>query len=121
MRKRLRGWGAEPAKDLTGGVWYSEQQLDTEFIFHIRSAIIKILKEMGGTGTPAQVCEKVKLAGISRVVLKPTDVQQVRATVTSTLMLRLPPGRCTTYMLAPCLLCARSLPLLRAVDGHAGV
>jgi hypothetical protein len=95
---------AEPAKELTGGVWYSEQQLDVEFITQIRSAIIKILRvckcsttlesklvssivshavlqDLGGSGTPSQVADKLKQAGVSHVPLKPTDVQQVMDTL----------------------------------------
>lgn len=70
-------FNAEPAKELTGGVWYSELQLDVEFINAIRSAVIKIMKEAGGTATPVEVAAKLKDQGVSNVPLKPSDVQQV--------------------------------------------
>ena len=41
------------------------------------------LQEMGGSGSPRAVCDKIREKGLSSVPLKPSDVQQLMDTLVS--------------------------------------
>ena len=48
-RRMYMAYGVEPAKEVTGGIWYSEQSLDDDFIHSMREGIVWIMK-VGGWG-----------------------------------------------------------------------
>lgn len=62
-------------------VWYSEQQLDIEFITAIRMFIVRIIREAGGAASPLLVAEQLQQSGVSTVPLSAGDVQQVLDTL----------------------------------------
>lgn len=80
-RRMYMAFDLEPAKELTGGVWYSEQQLDIEFITAIRMFIVRIIREAGGAASPLLVAEQLQQSGVSTVPLSAGDVQQVLDTL----------------------------------------
>ena len=47
--------GSEPSKDITGGVWYNESQLDIELINKIKKAAVAAVSHLSGSATPVQV------------------------------------------------------------------
>jgi hypothetical protein len=61
---------------VTGGPWYSDQDLDANFILAVRRVVLKLV-DTEGPVSPVTVAEKLALSGVSTVLLKPGDVQQV--------------------------------------------
>jgi DNA-directed RNA polymerase III subunit RPC6 len=68
-----------PAKELTGGVWYSDLEFDHEFISELRSFVLQCVKRLnGGKGvTLSEILEKMVQARISRVELTTVEVSQL--------------------------------------------
>jgi hypothetical protein len=46
---------AEPSKDITGGVWYNEAELDLDLISKIKRGAVSAVAAHGNVATPAQV------------------------------------------------------------------
>lgn len=80
-RKMYMSYDLEPAKEVTGGVWYTEQQLDQDFVAIVRRSVHKFLIDMGGKGTPVQVAERLKASGVSHTPLSPSEIAQVMDTL----------------------------------------
>ena len=57
---------AVPAKDITGGPWYTEQEFDHEFIEGVHSYIIQLVSSMGLVSINT-ISDRVRSSGISRV------------------------------------------------------
>eukprot|EP00956_Cyclotella_meneghiniana_P015633 scaffold24072_cov67-Cyclotella_meneghiniana.AAC.1 len=77
----------QPAKEITGGPWYSEYEFDHEFIAELRNFILMCVRRMnGGYGTGngvtlKQIAEKMTQANVSRVKLTLEEVQQLVQTL----------------------------------------
>lgn len=76
-----------PAKEITGGPWYSDYEFDHEFIAEIRTFIQMCIRRMnGGLGvgngvTLKQIANKMIQANVSRVQLSLEEVQQLLQTL----------------------------------------
>ena len=72
-----------PAKELTGGPWYTELEFDHEFINELRNFVLLCVQKMNsGKGvTLAEIAEKMKQAKVSRVELNQEEVQQLLQTL----------------------------------------
>ena len=76
-----------PAKEITGGPWYSDYEFDHEFIAELRNFIIMCIRRMnGGLGvgngvTLKQISNKMIQANVSRVQLSLDEVQQLLQTL----------------------------------------
>lgn len=72
-----------PAKELTGGPWYTELEFDHEFISELRTFLMHCVRRLnGGRGvTLAEIKEKMVQANVSRVQLSLEEVQQLMQTL----------------------------------------
>ena len=72
-----------PAKEITGGPWYTEMEFDHEFVNSLRTFIMELVKRVNdGKGvTLSLIVEKMKKANVSRVELSMTEVQQIVQTL----------------------------------------
>lgn len=72
-----------PAKEITGGPWYTELEFDHEFISELRTFLMHCVRRMnGGRGvTLAEIKEKMVQANVSRVQLSLEEVQQLMQTL----------------------------------------
>ena len=76
-----------PAKEITGGPWYSDYEFDHEFIAELRNFILMCIRRMnGGLGvgngvTLKQIANKMIQANVSRVQLSLEEVQQLLQTL----------------------------------------
>ena len=50
---------AEPARDLTGGIWYTNGELDVDFIASMRSTVLDIMQQTS-LCTPRQILKHIK-------------------------------------------------------------
>jgi DNA-directed RNA polymerase III subunit RPC6 len=73
----------EPSKEITGGVWYSDQEFDHSFISELREFLLQCLRRLnGGKGcTVAEIKDKIQQANVSRVALTNDDVGQLMRTL----------------------------------------
>jgi DNA-directed RNA polymerase III subunit RPC6 len=73
----------QPAKTITGGVWYSDQEFDHSFITELREFLLQCLRRLnGGKGcTVAEIKEKIQLSNVSRVPLTTEEVGQLMQTL----------------------------------------
>ena len=56
----------EPAKEISGGPWYTDQEFDHEFLELLSREIIGFIK-VQGMADVNQVANKIKISGISKV------------------------------------------------------
>mmetsp|Transcript_16255 Transcript_16255/g.34139 ORF Transcript_16255/g.34139 Transcript_16255/m.34139 type:complete len:330 (+) Transcript_16255:101-1090(+) len=72
-----------PAKEITGGPWYTEYEFDHEFIAELRNFILMCVRRMnGGKGvTLKSISDKMIQANVSRVTLSLEEVQQLVQTL----------------------------------------
>jgi DNA-directed RNA polymerase III subunit RPC6 len=72
-----------PAKEITGGPWYTELEFDHEFISELRIFIVRCVKGLNkGKGvTLAEITDKMKQFSVSRVQLGLEDIQQLIQTL----------------------------------------
>lgn len=72
-----------PAKELTGGPWYTELEFDHEFISELRTFLMHCVRRLnGGKGvTLAELKDKMVQANVSRVHLSLEEVQQLMQTL----------------------------------------
>lgn len=72
-----------PAKEITGGPWYSEYEWDHEFVSEMRNFILMCVKRMNrGKGvTLKAIADKMTQANVSRVKLNLEEVQQLVQTL----------------------------------------
>mmetsp|Transcript_26918 Transcript_26918/g.41227 ORF Transcript_26918/g.41227 Transcript_26918/m.41227 type:complete len:337 (-) Transcript_26918:107-1117(-) len=82
-KKRYMVYDLTPAKELTGGPWYTELEFDHEFISVLRTFLMNcIMRLNGGKGvTLAEIKEKMDQANVSRVQLALEEVQQLMQTL----------------------------------------
>lgn len=55
-----------PAKEITGGPWYSDQEFDHDFVNALGDIIVTIVKQ-GGMVTLQEIGHKVRISGVSKV------------------------------------------------------
>ncbi len=55
-----------PAKEITGGPWYSDQEFDHEFVGELGNFIVQVVKNIGMADLNT-ILEKVRISGISKV------------------------------------------------------
>ena len=55
-----------PAKEITGGPWYTDQEFDSEFIDELCRYIIQYVSEQGIIGL-VNIHDKMRISGISKV------------------------------------------------------
>jgi DNA-directed RNA polymerase III subunit RPC6 len=72
-----------PAKELTGGPWYTELEFDHEFISELRTFLMHCVRKLNnGQGvTLSELKEKMVQANVSRVQLSLEEVQQLMQTL----------------------------------------
>ncbi len=56
-----------PAKEITGGPWYSDQEFDHEFVQELGNFIVQVVKNVGMADL-AIIADKVRISGISKVI-----------------------------------------------------
>ena len=73
----------QPAKELTGGPWYTELEFDHEFIAELRHFILHCVKRLnGGKGVSLQtIMDKMKEANVSKVNLSLDEIRQLVQTL----------------------------------------
>ena len=83
QQKRYMLYDLVPAKEITGGPWYTESEFDHEFIGELRTFIMHCVRRLnGGKGvTLSDIAEKMKQANVSRVALNLEEVQQLMQTL----------------------------------------
>lgn len=65
-----------PAKEITGGPWYSDQEFDHEFVGELGNFIVQVVKNIGMADLNT-ILEKVRISGISKVELSPEELELV--------------------------------------------
>ena len=73
----------QPAKELTGGPWYTELEFDHEFIAELRHFILHCVKRLnGGRGVSLRtIMDKMKEANVSKVNLSLEEIRQLVQTL----------------------------------------
>jgi DNA-directed RNA polymerase III subunit RPC6 len=73
----------QPAKEITGGPWYTELEFDHEFVSELRTFVLLCVEKInGGKGVALkEIASKMKDANISRVQLNLSEVQQLVQTL----------------------------------------
>lgn len=71
-----------PAKEVTGGPWYTDMEFDHEFISELRSFIMMVIRRHKDVGiTIHEMADKMRVANVSRVPLGISDVVQLMQTL----------------------------------------
>lgn len=72
-----------PAKEITGGPWYTELEFDHEFISELRHFILHCVRRLnGGRGVSLrEIMSKMKEANVSRVQLSIEEIRQLVQTL----------------------------------------
>lgn len=55
-----------PAKEISGGPWYSEQEFDHGFVSTLREYVLQVVRE-GNIVAISTICDRIKTSGISTV------------------------------------------------------
>lgn len=69
-----------PAKDVTGGPWYTDQEFDSEFIEELCRFIVQFVRAQGIVGL-GSISERVRISGISKVELSLEELGLVLQTL----------------------------------------
>jgi len=69
-----------PAKELTGGPWYTEHEFDHEFISELRAVVLEMVKAKGQIGVK-EITNALTQCGISKIELSEPDVEQLVTTL----------------------------------------
>jgi DNA-directed RNA polymerase III subunit RPC6 len=82
-KKLYMVYNLTPAKELTGGPWYTEHEFDHEFISELRTFLMHCVRRLnGGRGvTLLEIKEKMIQANVSRVQLSLDEVQELMQTL----------------------------------------
>jgi len=74
-RKMYMLFDLEPAKQITGGPWYTDQTLDVEYIAGLRKVVLEILEKKNGLpATALEVASYISKGKISTITLTPRDI-----------------------------------------------
>lgn len=60
-------YDVSPAKEITGGPWYSDQEFDHEFVNELGNFIVQVVRSPPGVMDLNTICDKVRISGISKV------------------------------------------------------
>ena len=76
-------YNLQPAKELTGGVWYSDLEFDHEFISELRTFVMHCVKRLNQAKGVAlsEIQAKMTQAKVSRIELSVEEVQQLVQTL----------------------------------------
>lgn len=69
-----------PAKEITGGPWYTDQEFDHEFVEELSSFIVSFIKSQGMADVSV-INERVRISGISKVELSIEELELVLQTL----------------------------------------
>ena len=69
-----------PAKEITGGPWYTDQEFDHEFVEALRTFILQVVCAQGIADLQT-ISQRVKLSGISTVDLAEEELEMVLCTL----------------------------------------
>eukprot|EP00607_Mallomonas_marina_P003414 CAMPEP_0182433336 /NCGR_PEP_ID=MMETSP1167-20130531/62560_1 /TAXON_ID=2988 /ORGANISM="Mallomonas Sp, Strain CCMP3275" /LENGTH=255 /DNA_ID=CAMNT_0024621907 /DNA_START=178 /DNA_END=945 /DNA_ORIENTATION=+ len=69
-----------PAKEITGGPWYTDQEFDSEFIEELCKFIVQFVRAQGIVGL-GSIGERVRISGISKVELSLDELELVLQTL----------------------------------------
>jgi DNA-directed RNA polymerase III subunit RPC6 len=72
----------QPGKELTGGPWYEDQNIDTEFIDTVRTVALRHLSEATRPLSVQEISNFIIESGIFHQVLQEEDVAHVMTTLT---------------------------------------
>jgi len=70
----------QPAKELTGGPWYTEHEFDHEFILELRNVVLTLIEKTGKIGVKS-ITTALATCGISKIELSEMDVDQLVTTL----------------------------------------
>lgn len=59
---------AVPAKDITGGPWYTDQEFDHEFIEGLYAFVLQLVQSAGMASIDV-ICERVRISGVAKVCI----------------------------------------------------
>jgi DNA-directed RNA polymerase III subunit RPC6 len=62
----------EPAKEISGGPWYTDHEFDHEFVHVLSASIVKYVKDSGAV-TATGIHDKVRKSGITNVNINPDE------------------------------------------------
>lgn len=79
-RKMYIGFHVKPSRELTGGPWYQDQELDHMFIELLRKTVYSMIAKRG-TMTRVEITADVKKTGVLKVDLGVEDIQQILDTL----------------------------------------
>lgn len=65
-----------PAKEITGGPWYSDQEFDHDFVNALGEIIVNIVQK-GNIVTLQDIAHKVRMSGVSKVDLSLEELELV--------------------------------------------
>jgi hypothetical protein len=69
-----------PAKEITGGPWYTEQEFDHEFVEELCNFIVQFVRAQGMTDLNS-INSRVRISGISKVELSLEELELVLQTL----------------------------------------
>eukprot|EP00638_Chattonella_subsalsa_P001039 CAMPEP_0117745418 /NCGR_PEP_ID=MMETSP0947-20121206/7344_1 /TAXON_ID=44440 /ORGANISM="Chattonella subsalsa, Strain CCMP2191" /LENGTH=292 /DNA_ID=CAMNT_0005562557 /DNA_START=23 /DNA_END=901 /DNA_ORIENTATION=+ len=65
-----------PAKEITGGPWYTENEFDHEFVEELCKFVYQFIRTQG-MASLQQIADRVRVSGISKVELTPDEVELI--------------------------------------------
>lgn len=75
-RKVYMLYNLEPHVDISGDIWYSGQEIDSEFIDILNKQCFNFINQKG-YATAEELCAFIRKSGISKVELKLSNVQNI--------------------------------------------
>lgn len=69
-----------PAKEITGGPWYTDQEFDYEFVKHLSTYVLSYVKEQQ-TPPLKDIAAAIKVSGISKIDLSMEEVKLIVSTL----------------------------------------
>jgi len=80
-RRMYMSYGTTPAKELTGGPWYTNEVLDTTYVAGMRDASVKLLRELGKPATAKELARLIADRKVSNAKISVADVRQLVETL----------------------------------------
>lgn len=69
-----------PAKDITGGPWYTDQEFDREFVEDLARFVVQFV-DSRGMASSAEIANRIRISGISKVDLSSDESDLVLQTL----------------------------------------
>lgn len=73
-------YNLEPAKEVSGGPWYTDQEFDYEFLELLAKEIVSFVSVQGNADA-ACIAERIRSSGIANVELSTEDLESVIQTL----------------------------------------